>query len=63
MPDKQDFFSTFVPLMQRNSMATADKPRIHYIDFMKGLCILFIVVSHTDSTIFALLCKNLNLTL
>ena len=63
MPDKQDFFSTFVPLMQRNSMATADKPRIHYIDFMKGLCILFIVVSHTDSTIFALLGKNLNFTL
>ena len=44
-------------------MATVDKPRIHYIDFMKGLCILFIVVSHTDSTIFALLGKNLNFTL
>lgn len=40
-----------------------DKPRIHYIDFMKGLCILFIVVSHTDDTLFALAGKNLNFTL
>lgn len=63
MAAKLDFFSTFVPTLQHNSMATVDKPRIHYIDFMKGLCILFIVVSHTDSTIFALLGKNLNFTL
>lgn len=44
-------------------MPTASKPRINYIDFMKGLCILFIVISHTDDTIFALAGHNLNFTL
>lgn len=44
-------------------MPTTSKPRIHYIDFMKGLCILFIVISHTDDTLFALAGKNLNFTL
>ena len=45
------------------SMASNDKPRIHYIDFMKGLCILFIVVSHTNDQLFAVVGRNLNFTL
>ena len=44
-------------------MAGKDKPRIHYIDFMKGLCILFIVVSHTDDRLFTLVGNNMDFTL
>lgn len=37
--------------------------RLHYIDFMKGLCILFIVINHADQRIFELLGEHTNFVL
>ena len=42
---------------------TTTKPRLHYIDFMKGLCILFIVIFHTWPQGFDLLGSHVNYTL
>ena len=39
---------------------TPGKPRIPYIDFMKGLCIMLIVMTHVEGTFFDQLLPNLN---
>lgn len=44
-------------------MTTPAPPRLHYIDFMKGLCILFIVINHADQRIFGLLGEHTNYVL
>lgn len=44
-------------------MTTPAPSRLHYIDFMKGLCILFIVIHHTDHGLFDLIGENTNATL
>lgn len=45
------------------AMHTTDKKRLHYVDFMKGLCILFIVVNHCCPGLFDRIASNLNFTL
>lgn len=40
-----------------------DKPRLHYIDFMKGLCILFIVVVHIDYRVYDYFGSRMNFLL
>ena len=42
---------------------SAARPRIAYLDFMKGLCILLIVVFHTDVAFFGNVAPNLNYAL
>lgn len=42
---------------------TPNKPRLHYIDFMKGLCIILIVIHHENEHIFDLLGNHFNYTL
>lgn len=44
-------------------MSPNNKPRLHYIDFMKGLCILLIIINHENEHIFSLLGDNVNYVL
>lgn len=40
-----------------------EKERLHYIDFMKGLCIMFVAMVHLDDHMFAVMGSNLDHTL
>lgn len=41
-------------------MTNNEKKRLHYIDFMKGVCIILIITNHVDQRIFALAGSNMN---